>query len=271
MSDTEKKYTGKNGISFTRSDIAEEIKGIDAYTKEYGGVDSYTTDQAATICELIWHTIQKLGLDPTKREDFFETLKCIFRFELINFRGYEHGRFLLAPNHVSEFDGLIFGTIIPDMLVVAKSDWIQNPRLNCMIEKLFALTAVIRKDNASGMNVLRSCIEHFNGTENAAVTIFVQQTIADIDRTIAADVASGAYHIARKASAEIIPVYCEQVSTEAPTRIVFGDPIHCEDKDAFGEEWLKSERAMRDSISSPAARPPILCEKHRKPISERDF
>ncbi len=263
--------TSEEEVSARRAVIETELKAFDELIKEYGGVDSYTTEQAATLCEMIYEMVGKLGMDPESRTDFFEGLKLIFNMEVLNMEDYTHGKYCFVPNHVSEFDGLIFGTIIPHMLVVAKSDWISNPRLNAIIEKYFSLVAVIRKDNASGMNVLRKCIEHFRGSEDSALTVFVQQTIADIDNTKAEDVASGAYHIAEKSSARIIPVYCEQVSTAHPTRIVFGKPMECTDTEEFGKAWLESEKALRDSISAPAARTPVLCEKHQKPISERDF
>ena len=77
--------------------------------------------------------------------------------------------------------------------------------------------------------------------------------------------------MANKAGAAIIPVYSEQVSPEFPTRIVFGEPIVCDNKEDFGAAWLKAEFELRDSIKDPAARPPVLCAKHQKPISQRDF
>ncbi len=244
---------------------------LNALIMEYGGVDSYTTSQAAAILEQIFRITASMGLDPANRADFFEGARRIFNIEFINMGDYEHGRYIFAPNHVTEFDGLLFGTIVPNMLVVAKSDWGSNPHLNEFINKLFRIVCLIRKDNASGINVLRKCIDHLNASQDSAVTVFVQQTIADIDITTPEDIASGVCYIAKKTSARIIPVYSEQVSPELPTRIVFGAPMTCEDKDAFGAEWLRTEAALRDSISDPAARLPILCEKHQKPISRRDF
>ncbi|MCR5250183.1 MAG: 1-acyl-sn-glycerol-3-phosphate acyltransferase [Lachnospiraceae bacterium] len=245
--------------------------GLITLIKEYGGVDSYTTTQAATILKEIFRLTAGLGLTPESREGFAEGVRRIFRFEFLNRENYEQGKHVFVPNHVSEFDGLLFGTLIPNMLVVAKSDWGANPHLNAFLEKLFPIACVKRKDNASGLHVLRSCIEHLSSGEDRALTVFVQQTIADIAITKREDIATGVYHIARKTGARLIPVYCEQVSVEVPTRIVFGSPISCEDKDAFGEAWLKSELALRASLIDPPARPPVLCEKHQKPISEREF
>lgn len=254
-----------------RNDISEELSCFNALIKEYGGVDSYTTTQAVTIIELLYKMVSKLGLNPECRADFFEGFCQIFNLQFVNMQDYEHGKYIFVPNHVSEFDGLLFGTIIPHMLIVAKSDWISNPRLNSFTEKLFSLTGLLRKDKSSGMHVLKNCIDHLDKLQDSAVTIFVQQTIADIEMTTPEDIASGALFIAKKTSAQIIPVYCEQVSTENPTRIVFGSPLSCTDKNEFGNAWLRSEFALRDSITTPTSRPPILCEKHKKPISQREF
>lgn len=256
---------------FNRNGISEELLSLNALIKEYGGVDSYTTTQATTIFALLCKMMHKLGLNHESRADFLEGSRQIFDLQIVNMEAYKQGKYVLVPNHVSEFDGLLFGTILPQMLVVAKSDWVSNPNLNGFIEKLFSVVGLIRKDSASGMNVMRKCIQHLNASQDGAITIFVQQTIADIDITEPEDVASGACYIAKKTGAQIIPVYCEQVSIEHPTRVVFGSPIVCEDKKEFGEAWLRSERALRDSITAPGARPPMLCEKHRKPISQREF
>jgi 1-acyl-sn-glycerol-3-phosphate acyltransferase len=239
--------------------------------KEYGGVDSYTTEQAATIFGLLCKMVTELGLNPDDRADFAEGVHKIFNFEIINMENYRDGKYVLVPNHVSEFDGMLYGTLISNMLVVAKSDWVTNPHLNDFVERYFSVVGVVRKDRASGINVIKKCMEHLGKSENSAVTIFVQQTIADIDITTPEDVASGACLIAKKTGAKIIPVYAEQLSTDHPTRMVFGSPLVYTDKNDFGEAWLKSEFALRDSIAEPPARPPVLCEKHRKPISERDF
>ena len=249
----------------------KEIEKLNALIKEYGGVDSYTTDQAVELIEQLNVIIRQQGLDPETRAGFFDGICRVFNIELINRGNYEHGKYVFAPNHISEFDGPIFGTIVPNVLVVAKSDWVSNPKLNRLLEKICSLISVVRTDKSSGMKVLKGCIDHLNESQDAVVNIFVQQTIADIDITVPGDIATGAWIVAQKASAPVIPVYCEQVSTGHPTRIVFGEPIVCADKEDFGKLWLESELALRDSIKDPAARKPVLCEKHRKPISQRAF
>ena len=230
---------------------AIDRSGLNALIKEYGGIDSFTTEQAVNIVTEIFRIIRDHGKNPEDRAEFFEVACRIFNVECINKADYSHGKYILAPNHISEFDGLIFGTLIPNTMVVAKTDWGENPHLNEFLGKLFQMTCVKRKDTASGMHVMKSCIDH--------------------NITTPEDIAIGVFHIAQKTSAQIIPVFCEQASPEALTRVVFGAPLVCDDKDRFGKAWLDAEIALRDSLNDPAARAPKLCEKHQKPISQRSF
>ena len=114
--------------------------------KEYGGVDSYTTSQAALLFELIYKMVSELGMNPVERVGFLEGACKIFNIQFINMKDYSQGKYIFVPNHVSEFDGVLFGLINPNMLVVGKSDWISNPNLNGFLEKLFSIVGVDRKD-----------------------------------------------------------------------------------------------------------------------------
>lgn len=255
----------------TNETYKEEFEQLKALIREYGGVDSYNTDQAVKLFALIYQMIKEQGFDPRDRGEFFEGLRRVLDIQYTNLESLSSGKYILVPNHVSEFDGLIFGILIPNMMVVAKTAWISNPNLNAFVSGLFQVVGLVRHDTSSGMNVLRNCMDHLNAVENGAVTIFVQQTIADIDRTTPEDVANGALLIAKKTGAKIVPVYAEQVSPDHPMRVVIGEPMTVANKNDFGKEWLEQEYALRDSLIDPPARPPILCEKHLLPISERDF
>ena len=251
-----------------------------ALIEEFGGVDSYTTTQAVSIFELLFKMTREVGLDPEKSNEFFEVASKVYNLEIHNLAKLDidmqyfscfYLKYVFVPNHISEFDGLILGTILANMMVVAKTDWVSNPDLNAYIEKLFSIVGLHRRDTTSGLEVLRKCAEHLEKNENGGVTVFVQQTIAALDITTPEDIAVGVIFIAQKTAAPIVPVYIEQVSVDQPTRIIFGEPMECMNKRKFGEEWLKNELELRAKITSPAARVPVLCEKHRKPIKERGF
>jgi len=151
-----------------------------------------------SCCLRIQDLSVQIGKDAILR-DVNMHLHCGQIVALIGPNGAGKSTLLKAVLGEREFDGVIYGTIIPNMLVVAKSDWISNPHLNSFTEKLFPIVSLIRKDGSSGMNVLRKCVAHLKKTQDSAVTIFVQQTIVDIDITTPEDIASGAYYIAQKA------------------------------------------------------------------------
>ena len=101
------------------------------------------------------------------------------------------------------------------------------------------MTGYVRKDAASSLDCIRTCNNFINNSENSSVTLFVQQTIADVNNCGPEDIAPSAYMIHKRTEANIIPVFTEQVSLDQPTRIVFGNPMEASfSAKQFGEVWL---------------------------------
>ena len=61
-----------------------EIAKFNDLMKKYGGVDSYTTDQAVDLIQQLNVLIRMHGLDPQTRAGFFEGICKVFNIELIN-------------------------------------------------------------------------------------------------------------------------------------------------------------------------------------------
>jgi len=235
-----------------------------------GGVDSYTPSQAAVVMKKLAEIFGSMGLRENSRADFQAGYQRLFHLEYSNLPDLAAAPYVFTPNHVSEFDGPLFGILHPHMLVMAKKEWSDDPRMDAFWGQYFQVVGIDRKDRMSGVAGILQCIEHIKKYENGAVTIFVQQTIADINTNQPEDIASGAFSVHRKTGAAVIPVFCEQVSLDAPTRIVFGDPMETDAK-KFGGDWLEAELRMQGSLANPPARKPALNEKHSIPISQRKF
>ena len=238
---------------------------------EVGGVDSFTTVQAVMVMKKFIEVFKYMGLNQNDSNDFLTGYREIFNLELHNLPDFKAGKHVFTPNHVSEFDGPLFGVLHPNMIVMAKKEWTDDPLLNAFLGQFFKVVGVDRKNRISGANGIIKCIEHIKKFENSAATIFVQQTIADINIIRPEDIASGAFSVRKKTGAAIIPVFCEQVSLDYPTRIVFGDPLDIICPEQFGQDWLDAELQMQKSLTKPPARKPILNEKHSTPISQRDY
>ena len=246
-------------------------KKFEAILAKVGGVDSFTTDQAKLVMKNFIDVISQLRLNGNGAENFLFGYSEIFKLDFIGSPNLKSGKYIFTPNHVSEFDGPLFGLLHPNMLVMAKKEWTDDLTLFEFLSQFFKVVGVDRNDKLSGVMGIKRCIQHIKNFENSAVTIFVQQTIADININQPEDIASGAFFVHKKTGADIIPVFCEQVSFHYPTRIVFGNPLEVTHIEQFGQEWLKAELQMQHSLINPQARKPILNEKHSTPISQRDF
>jgi len=267
-----RRIVARNGPEGSMDDrnenLREELKSLLA---EIGGVDSFTTAQAMTVMQKLAEIFASMGLSEGEPGNFLTVYREIFHLEFFNLPDFNAGKYILTPNHVSEFDGPLFGVLHPNMLVMAKKEWTDDPRLNASLGRYFKSVGVDRKDRMSGAVGIKKCIKHIRNYENSAATIFVQQTIADINNIEPGDIASGAFLVHIGTGAAVLPVFCEQVSLDYPTRIVFGDPMDTAGPKQFGEDWLEAELRMQKSLADPPARKPVLNEKHSIPISQRAY
>lgn len=250
------------------NNIKDELKQLLAQT---GGVDSFTPSVAVMVMKKFIDTFKTMGLDENNTDDILKGLQKLFNLEIYNKPDFNNGKYVLTPNHVSEFDGPLFGMLHPNMIVMAKKSWTDDPMLNAFLGQFFKFVGVDRKDKASGVAALMGCIDHLNSSDNTAATIFVQQTIADINLIMPEDIAAGVLSIRKRTGASIIPVFCEQVSLDYPTRVVFGEKLDDSTSKNFGQNWLNAQHEMQKSLTNPPARKPILNEKHSTPISKREF
>ena len=248
----------------------DKFAELKALLGEVGGVDSFSTEAAIRVMHKVIDVLRGMGLSENSAYGLLEGYKELFGLEFINMPDFTDGRYVLTPNHVSEFDGPLFGALHPNMLIMAKKEWTDDQTLGAFLGQFFKFVGVDRKDKLSGTFAIGKCIKHIKNSTNSAVTIFVQQTIADIDIIQPEDIAAGAYFVRKKAGASILPVFCEQVSLSAPTRIVFGEPLEPPAPEDFGKKWLEAQLSMQKSLNPPA-RKPQLNKKHSIPISQRDF
>ena len=61
-----------------------ELAHFQELTREFGGVDSYTTEQAVQIIDQIFQMVREQGLDPENRAEFFEGICRIFHIQFVN-------------------------------------------------------------------------------------------------------------------------------------------------------------------------------------------
>jgi hypothetical protein len=203
-----------------------------------------------------------MGLDPMKTADLRQGMQELFRIELLNMPDLEHNRFILAPNHVSDFDALVLGLLHPSIKIVSKNGWFDNERLRRFLDLHYHLSGLDRTSLQSLRAVIADAVDYFReGGEAKHYLVFSQGTISDFNRNSPERVSTIAQKISKRADVPILPLFVEQVSLEHPTRIVFGQPMRLSPGDDFRELWLRQEAAMQNALT-PAARMPKLTEKH---------
>ena len=204
-------------------------------------------DESSVDCMgMLLQVIRDMGLNPMKTEDLTCGLMDLFNVEVINMPDMDANRFILAPNHVSEFDALSLGLLHPRIRIVSKRAWTDNTRLRQYLERHYDLCGLNRASMASLRHVMRESIRYFLEDDACKhYLVFSQGTISDFNHNSPERVSSIAQQVASKTAVPIVVVFVEQVSIDHPTRIVFDAPRVITQSDDFRRIWLEREAALQ--------------------------
>jgi hypothetical protein len=206
--------------------------------------------------------VKGMGYNPMVTEELRAGIHSLFNVEFINKPDFNNGRYILAPNHVSDFDAPILGILHPKIRVVSKTDWTENEKLSSFLRLHYDLYGLDRTSLQSLRNLLSDSAAYFNdNADNRHFLVFCQGTISDFNNNGLERISPIAQKISDKTDVHIVNVYVEQVSFTRPTRIVFDEPMKPARQDDFRRIWLERLRMMQDSLDPPARRP-NLTEKH---------
>ena len=223
---------------------------------------TFNEETAVNAFGLLLEIVKNMGLNPMGTEDFKKGLMFLFNIEILNIPELAHGRFIFAPNHVSDMDALILGLLHPKIKMVSKNDWVDNEKLKQFLEIHYDLCGLDRTSLKSLRALLKDSISYFNDSnENKHYLVFSQGTISDFNHNSLERISPIAQKISVKTDVPIVCVFVEQVSLYQPTRIIFDKPMKLSKKDDFREIWLERITAMQETLVPPA-RLPILSYKH---------
>jgi 1-acyl-sn-glycerol-3-phosphate acyltransferase len=174
------------------------------------------------------------------------------------------GRYIFAPNHVSDVDAPVLGLLHRKMRIVSKNDWTNNEKLKGFLGMHYDLRGLDRASLQSLRDLLTSSVAYFNdnGDDNRHFLVFSQGTISDFNNNSPERISTIAQKISEKTNVPIVIVFAEQVSLSHPTRIVFDEPMLLTKKDDFRQIWLEREKYLQNSLTPPARRP-NLTAKHQ--------
>ena len=219
---------------------------------------SFDGETSVQCIRALLRVIRDIGLNPLKAEDIRKAMTILFNIEFLNMPDLESGCFILAPNHVSDFDALILGILHPKIRIVSKSEWTTNKRLKQFLDIHYDLYGLDRTSWQSLRALLADSIGYFNECDEVKhYLVFSQGTISDFNNNSAERISSIAHKVSDKTGAPIINGFVEQASLYHPTRIVFDRPMRLSTKDDFGKIWLERETSLQNALILPARRPKL--------------
>lgn len=240
----------------------ESYKKLEKLIAESGNTYAFSADASLECFKALFEIVKEMGFDPMKTDELRQGIMLLFNIEIINGPDFENNRFILTPNHVSDWDAIIFGLLYPKIRIVAKTDWTSNEKLKPFLDLHYNLYGLERTSLHSLRGLLADSIRYFNESDdNRHFLVFSQGTISDFNNNSPERISTIAQKISVKTNVPIVNVYSEQVSLYHPTRIVFDKPIILSSKDDFRNIWLEREKSMQSSLVPPA-RYPNLLHKH---------
>ncbi len=240
----------------------ENYKIFESYIKESGNTYAYSGDAAVKVSAKLFDIVKDMGLNPMITDEFKRGLVSLFNIEVINAPDMVNNRYIFAPNHVSDFDAIVLGLLIPNVRIVAKTDWTNNEKLKDFLNAHYNLYGLERTSMSSIKGMLNDAVNYFKSDdENKHYLLFSQGTISDFNNNSPERISSALQKISVKADVPIVNMFIEQVSIYHPTRIVFDEPRKFTSKDNFSEIWLERVKTMQNSLE-PVGRRPVLSNKH---------
>lgn len=203
------------------------------------------------------------GVDFTDRKQLKGGFEKLFHIEYCNMPDLTVRNYILASNHVSDFDALILGLLHENIRIVSKNDWVENDALSKFLSLHYDLIGIDRESKINQARALVGLIKYLAlPGETRHVLIFPQGTISDINNNSVERVQEGVFALSCKSQTPILPIFVEQANFEFPTRIVFGEPMEIPERNQdFRKLWREQIIALQNSAIPPARRP-VLTEKH---------
>ena len=149
----------------------------------------------------------------------------LFRIKEYNKPDLSQGKFILCPNHTSDFDGPIFWSSCDQVRIMAKKECFDKPIIGTILRKV-DVVPVDRSDNP--VEALRQARKYLKENEDHVFLMFPQGTISDINKNKLTRIKPGAFFLSSCTNTPIIPVFIEQPRLFRKTRIVYGDSFMVE-------------------------------------------
>ena len=223
---------------------------------------SFSGEEAEVYLQVFIQKLLDLGVDIWDKEEFKKGVFQLFQVELYHMPDLDSKDYIIASNHVSDFDAVILGLLHDNIKILSKKEWVTNEKLMAFVSKHYNL---IGEDRTSAGDMTKALIELTKYLKDTAspkhVLIFPQGTISDINNNSIDRITKGIFSLSYLTQKPILPIYLEQPSFTDKTRIVFGNEVVIENKEDHRLEWIEELKRLQTRLD-PLPRKPILSHKH---------
>jgi len=237
---------------------------------------SYSSAEALDMLGVLFGAFKKMGLNPHVTDEWKEGIFGLAGIRVVNMPDLNAESFVIAANHVSDFDAVMLGLLHPRIRIISKIGWTQNDEIKDFLRLHYDVVGIYRDADIDALEgdakkaakehnykVTVDALKYLKGTDGARhLLIFPQGTISDINRNTVHRINPGFAKMANMAKRRVVNVFQEYLSIDGgTTRIVGGVPYAALDRNAdHSQQWLDDMIALQNSLDN--VRPPVLSEKH---------
>jgi hypothetical protein len=223
---------------------------------------SFSGEEAANYVRVFVEKLMNLGVDLKNKEEVKQGIFQLFNVELHNMPDLNSKDYILASNHISDFDAIILGLLHDNIRILSKKEWVQNETLMSFVSNYYDVIGVDRKSSGDMTKALIDLTKYLkNESSPKHILLFPQGTISDINHNSIDRISNGIFSLSFLTNKPILPFFLEQPSMTDKTRIVFGNEIMIKDKEDHRSEFIE-ELKMLQSKLDPPPRTPKLSYKH---------
>ena len=245
---------------------------------------SYSNTGALNMLSVLLDAMKKMGLNPHVKSDWNAGITRLLNVQIVNAPDFDNESFIIAANHVSDFDATTLGLLHPNIRIISKIGWTQNKELMDALGRYYDIVGIYRESEIEALegDAKKAAKEHnykttvdalkflkgADNTDNTGSTrhllIFPQGTISDINRNTIHRINPGFAKLANMAKRRILNIFQEYPAMGGgTTRIIAGTPYAITDRNAdCRQPWLDDMIALQNSLGN--VRPPVLSEKHAR-------
>ncbi len=223
---------------------------------------SFSGEEAADYLKEFLQKLIDLGVDINNKGEIRKSIYKLFNVELYNMPDLNSKDYIIASNHVSDFDAIILGLLHDNIRILSKKEWVENEKLMSFVSKYYDLIGVDRKSSGNMTKALIDLSKYLKNVSSPKhVLIFPQGTISDINSNSIDRISNGIFSLSYLTQKPILPIFLEQPSLTDRTRIIFGNEITIDNKEDHRNEWIEELKVLQKKLN-PLPRNPKLSYKH---------